>query len=289
MIDWNTVQCFVTVVQRGSLSEAGRALGLSVATLSRRIDQLESQTGAKLLRRGPNGTQLTDAGRFLYAHAEDGARHLTQLSRAARTLLDGPQQGAARITSTEMMIADVLAPNIQALHAADPTIRVELDVSNAQTDLNAGDADIAIRMVRPESETLVTRKLPTIRMGLFCSACYLGRRNQDKVRLPDERLLWLASSYGDIAENRWLLEKGLEAAVIMRASSVRALLNAAVAGVGIAPLPAHSATAAGLIELPSDGLAPRHPWLAFHRDMRKNQRMQVIRRWIIATCKSSFG
>ncbi|MEL7297311.1 MAG: LysR family transcriptional regulator [Pseudomonadota bacterium] len=289
MLDWNAVRYFVTVAQSGSLTEASKALNTSVATLSRRIDQLETQVGTALFRRGPNGTNLTDAGQSLLAHAAPGARHLARLSRVARELRDGTDEIPVRITSTESMIADVLAPCVPDLMDKHPAIRLQLDVSNALTDIQSGDADIAIRMVRPESDTLVGRRLPAIPLGLFCAKHYLGRRKPASVDLGNEKLLWLALGYGDIAENRWLSEQDLEPAVVLRALSVRALLNATIAGAGIAPLPRFLAQSSGLIEVPSTGLPQRYPWLVFHRTSRNNKRMRTVRRWIVDTCKQRFG
>lgn len=289
MLDWNAVRCFVVVAQQGSLTEASQILGLSVSTLSRRIDLLEAQTGSALFRRSPSGAQLTEAGRTLLTHAEPGARHLAQMSRAAHALHDGPTDVPIRVTSTESMIADILAPRIGRLFSSHPSIKLVLDVSNELSDLQSGEADIAIRLVRPTSESLVTRRLPVIRMALYCSREYLGRRKAENLELSQEHLLWLASSYGDIAENRWLIENKLEHAVVMRAVSVRALQNAAIAGEGIAPLPSFTAEAAGLIALPQTGLPQRHPWLVFHRDTRNDRRMKRVRLWIVDACKDSFG
>ncbi len=289
MLDWNAVRCFVTVAQCESLTEASKALSMSVATLSRRIDQLESHVGTALFRRGPNGTTLTDAGRSLLAHAEPGARHLARMSRAARELRDGTDDIPVRITSTESMIADVLAPRVRHLTDKHPAIRLQLDVSNALTDIQSGGADIAIRMIRPDSDTLIGRRLPPIQLGLFCSRRYLGRQKPSDFKLENEKLLWLALGYGDIAENRWLSEHALEPAVVLRALSVRALLNAAIAGAGIAPLPKFLAQSAGLVEVPSSKLPQRSPWLVFHRTNRNNRRMRMVRRWIVDACKQCFG
>jgi DNA-binding transcriptional LysR family regulator len=163
-----------------------------------------------------------------------------------------------------------------------------LEVSNDIANLNAGRTDVAIRMVRPAEETLIARRLPVIRLGLFASPDYLKGRDLDRLVLSDEHLVWLDRQYGEIAENTWLKAQGLEASIRLSSSSVRALLNAAVEGVGIAPLPAFAARKAGLIEVPHRAMPERQPWLVFHRDTKTNPRLQLVRDWIVTCFKEEI-
>lgn len=288
-IDWEGLRSFVVVARCGSLSEAANQLAVSVATISRRLDSLEEQLGLRLFQRGPRGAALTGAGQTILAVAEPGARHLGQIARLARALQDGPNLPSVRISATEAVIADVLAPRLAQLRADDPAIRIDLEVSNDIANLNAGRTDVAIRMVQPHEESLVARRLPVIRMGLFASQSYLAGRNPHSITLASEDLIWLDPAYGDIAENLWLKAQGLEGQVCFTSSSVRSLQNAAVAGVGIAPLPAYAAKAAGLVEIPQSGLPERIPWLVFHRDTRTTPRLQRVRHWIVASFKQAIS
>jgi DNA-binding transcriptional LysR family regulator len=288
-IDWEAVRCFVEVARRGSLSEAAHELGLSIPTISRRIDGLEAQLDLLLLRRSPRGAHLTEAGLAILQVAEPGARQLSQIARRARALQDGPNLPSVRISATEAVIADVLAPRLATLRAQDASICIDLEVSNDIANLNAGRTDMAIRMVRPQEETLIARRLPVIRLGLFASPDYLQGKALDRLVLQDEHLLWLDRQYGDIAENLWLKAQGLDATIRFCSSSVRSLLNAAVAGVGIAPLPAFAALQAGLIEIPLRILPDRQPWLVFHRDTKTNARLQLVRDWIVACFKDALA
>jgi len=176
------------------------------------------------------------------------------------------------------------------LRQQDPGIAIDLEVSNDIANLNAGRTDIAIRMVRPVEETLIARRLPVIRLGLFASEAYLNGRDPNRMVLSEEHLIWLDRQYGQIAENVWLKAQGLEPYVLHSSSSVRALLTAAVEGVGIAPLPAYAALKAGLIEVAHRAALPeRQPWLVFHRDTKANARLQVVRDWIVARFKQEIG
>lgn len=287
-IDWEAIRCFVAVARRGSLSEAADELSMSIPTISRRIDGLETQLALKLLQRGPRGARLTEAGHAILQVAEPGARQLSQIARRARALQEGPNLPSVRISATESVIADVLAPRLDRLRAQDPSISIDLEVSNDIANLNAGRTDVAIRMVRPAEETLIARRLPVIRLGLFASPDYLKGKDLDRLVLSEEHLVWLDRQYGEIAENIWLKAQGLEASIRFSSSSVRALLNAAVAGVGIAPLPAFAARKAGLMEVQHRAMPERQPWLVFHRDTKTNPRLQLVRDWIVTCFKEEI-
>jgi DNA-binding transcriptional LysR family regulator len=287
-IDWEAIRCFVAVARRGSLSEAAEELALSIPTISRRIDQLEAQLGLRLVHRGPRGARLTEAGQAILQVAEPGARQLSQIARRARALQEGPNLPSVRISATESVVADILAPRLARLRAQDPSISIDLEVSNDVANLNAGRTDVAIRMVRPMEDTLLARRLPMIRLGLFASPDYLKGRDLDRLVLSEEHLVWLDRQYGEIAENIWLKAQGLEACIRFSSSSVRALLNAAVEGVGIAPLPAFAARKAGLIEVPHRAMPERQPWLVFHRDTKTSPRLQLVREWIVTCFKEEI-
>lgn len=286
---WDAIRCFLAVARCRSLSGAALELDMSIATLGRRIDSLEADLGLKLFRRSTVGMSLTDSGAAILKLAEPGARQLAQVVRAARSLQAGPKLSPVRISATEAFVADVLAPRLDALLERAPEARIELEVSNALADLNSGTSDLAIRMSNPADDMLIARRLPSIRLGLFCSKSYLAGRNPEQLRLHAERLLWLDSHYGDIPENLWLESNELESAVLMRSSSMRSLHNAAVSGVGIAPLPVYSAAAAGLVEITGPAIPPRQPWLVFHRDTRSVKRLQVVRDWVFDCCVNAFA
>jgi len=81
-MDLNATRMFVAVVQAGSLSAAATRLGTPLATLSRRMRDLERQLRVQLLERSARGTKLTDAGARLYEHASRGIEALLEAEQA---------------------------------------------------------------------------------------------------------------------------------------------------------------------------------------------------------------
>ncbi|MEO0881460.1 MAG: LysR family transcriptional regulator [Pseudomonadota bacterium] len=221
-LDWEALKSFLAVAEDGSLSRAATRLDISVATLGRRIDELEAEIGFKVIRRGPRGTTTTPEGQRIADLIKPGAEYFGELDRLVRVMTKGIDRPPIRVSSTEPMIADVLAPRTPKLLSEHPHIKIEFETSLELSNLNRGEADIAVRMVKPSGETLITRRLPKIQIGLFAATSYLNTKST-KIDLQSESLLWYDSAYGDIAENLWLKRQKLEDQVVLRSGSVRAL------------------------------------------------------------------
>lgn len=287
-LDWEALKSFLAVAEDGSLSRAATRLDISVATLGRRIDELEAEIGFKVIRRGPRGTTTTPEGQRIADLIKPGAEYFGELDRLVRVMTKGIDRPPIRVSSTEPMIADVLAPRTPKLLSEHPHIKIEFETSLELSNLNRGEADIAVRMVKPSGETLITRRLPKIQIGLFAATSYLNTKST-KIDLQSESLLWYDSAYGDIAENLWLKRQKLEDQVVLRSGSVRALCQAALAGCGIAPLPSFLAKKIGLVPIAGFQLPDRTPWMVFHRDTRHHPQQKSVRDWIEAACKEAIS
>lgn len=283
-VNWDYLRCFAAVARDGNLAAAAKELNISAATLGRRIDALETTLGLKLLARRPSGATVTPDGLAILDLIKPGGAYLDQIGRLAQTLRQGPDSPPVRISSTEPIISDVLVPALPAFFAANPDTRLELETSLEVSNLNIGEADIAVRMFQPQSETLIARKLPSIQLQLYCSADYLAGRDPKALCLKEESLVWYDKAYGDIAENVWVKKRGLVDQIIMRSGSVRALQKAAEAGVGIAPIPSFLAARTELVPVRSDQLPMRQAWIAFHRDARTITYQKRVRDWIRNAC-----
>ncbi|MEL7538160.1 MAG: LysR family transcriptional regulator [Pseudomonadota bacterium] len=286
-VRWNDIEIFLAVAEKKSLSQAAEQLRLSVPTVMRRIDALEAELGVSLVRKTTRGTLLTEAGKTALDDARAGARNLSQFARVAQGFSHDVVRVPIRISSTEPMVSGVLAPRLPDLLDVFPDARIEFDVDTGLSDLTWGDVDIAVRLAQPRVESYVGRRLKRIELALFCSRRYLRRRNPDRLNLADEKFIWLDAKYQGIPENRWLEKNGLAACTVMRSSSIRALEQACLAGVGIAPLPRFSAPAK-LVEVSGPALPPRQPWIVFHKSTRRDKRMRLVRDWIAAACDAAF-
>jgi len=288
-MNWENVRCFVAVAEGGSLTAGARRLDMSIATLARKVDALEAELGLKVLRRSPGGVRLSPEGARVLTLAQAGAEHLSQLERLAASLKAGLPDKPIRISATEPMIVEVLAPRLPELRRRAPAIRIGFSASTATVDLHRDEADLAIRLARPVGDSLVARRLPDIKLGLFASTGYLGDADPAAIDLQAQDLLMFDDSFGDIPEVRWLRDNDLERCVVLESSSTMALLNAASAGCGVAMLPVFLARRRGLIRVRGPRIPARSPWLVFHKDLRRAPMVKLVRDWVVDCCDKTIA
>lgn len=170
--DWTLLRSFLAVAEEGSLSAAARLLGHSQPTLGRHIHQLEAQLGTPLFTRVLRGLTLTDAGSALLPAARDmrmAAAHLSLIA-AGR---DAQLHGTVRLTASRV-VAQYLLPDILAtLRRAEPGIAIELVPSDTTENLLFREADIALRMYRPQQLDVATRHVATLPMALYAAPALL--------------------------------------------------------------------------------------------------------------------
>jgi DNA-binding transcriptional LysR family regulator len=281
-MDSGDIDLLLSVAQTGSLSGAARRLGVAVSTIGRRLDALEATLGLRLVDRRMNGARLTPGGERIAALAEPVAEGLARIGRAAAAMRQGGGRESVVVSATEFIVSDVLAPALPRLYDQHPGITVTLRSEAALVSLAAREADVAVRMSRPEGNSLLAKKLPEQRLGLFASAAYVSERDPARLELRLEKLLVYDDSYGRLPELDWLGAAGLEASVALRTGSTRALVAATAAGAGIGLLPDWAGRLAGLVEIPPPADIPgRSPWLIVHRDLRRLPSIRAVHAWIV--------
>jgi len=172
--DWALVKSFVAVLDAGSLMGAARRLQAQQPTLSRHIAELELQLGAPLFERTGRGVTPTATGLAIAEAARQMEEGASALARSLAKSRDATT-GAVRITTSQVAATWLLPPLLARLQQAEPGIAVELVASNQLTNLLRREADIAVRMVRPEQGSLVARKLAEIEIVAAAHQSYLDR------------------------------------------------------------------------------------------------------------------
>ena len=173
--DWSLVRAFLAVAETGSLSAAARSLRASQPTLGRQIRAMETQLGATLFHRQARGFALTETGAALVAPANamrDAMMQIT-LTAAGREV---KLAGTVRITASVATSLYHLPAIIADIRTREPDIAIELAPSDDSRNLLFREADIAVRMYRPEQLDLVAQHLGDIPLGIFASKSYVARR-----------------------------------------------------------------------------------------------------------------
>jgi DNA-binding transcriptional LysR family regulator len=191
-VDWDLCRSFLAVVREGSLSSAARALALTQPTVGRHIESLEAKLGAVLFTRSQHGLNPTEIALDLVPHVEAMGNAADALIRAASGPAEG-SRGTVRLTASEVVGAEVLPPMLARFRAQHPGVVIELKLSNRTEDLLLREADIAVRMLRPEQIGLVARLIGQTTVSLYAHRCYaerhaLPRTLEELVATPFDRL-----------------------------------------------------------------------------------------------------
>jgi DNA-binding transcriptional LysR family regulator len=176
---WDDVRFFLAVARTGSLSGAARTLGVGHVTVGRRIALLERRLGVTLLNRTPDGFATTTAGDAILRQCtamETAARDLERIAAGRDSLVTG----SVRVTTTEALAHQVVAPAIAALRRTYPELQVDLTVGVRTLDVARRDADLAVRFAKPSASDLVCRKLGEVGFSLYASPHYLARTEMPK-------------------------------------------------------------------------------------------------------------
>jgi DNA-binding transcriptional LysR family regulator len=277
--DWTHYRAFLAVLREGSLSGAARALGLAQPTLGRQIAELERALGVALFIRSSRGLLPTDAARDIAPHADAMSAAAGAMMRAASGGASDAT-GVVRITASEIVGAEVLPPLLAQFRRANPGVKVELALSNRVEDLLRGEADIAVRMVRPSQEALVARRVGSVSLGLYAHRLYLASApplTTVAALTRDHALIGFDRETPFLRELMARLPVGRDQ-FALRSDSDLAQLAAIRAGFGV-----------GFIQ---HGIARRDPdlvaifpgqiefslemWLALHEDLRTSRRLRLM-------------
>ncbi|MDP3406199.1 MAG: LysR family transcriptional regulator [Brevundimonas sp.] len=173
-MDWNHIRAFHATAVAGSLSAAARQLGLTQPTLSRQVLALEADLGVALFERRGRKLVLTRTGLELLDHIRimgDAANTLV-LAASGRAQEIG---GRVCLSATDTFAAHILPGIVARIRSEAPQITIAIVASNEISDLHRGEADIAIRHVRPDRPGLVGRHIRDTGAGFYASGDWVAR------------------------------------------------------------------------------------------------------------------
>ncbi len=276
--DWNQVRAFLATAEEGSLSAAARALGQSQPTIGRQVAALEEDLGVVLFERVGRSLALTPTGRDLLDHVRamgDAAGRISLLASGRSQAVEGP----VSISASDVMSAVILPPILARLRDLAPGITVEVVASNALSDLQRREADIALRHVRPEEPELYARLIRDVDAHLYAAPAYLDRRGRPESveDLTGHDLIGFSDNDRLIREYQ---SRGLPvSADQIRAGSADGNVTWALtrAGLGISPMADTIAAHSGGVEKVLPDFAITFPiWLAVHREVQTSRRIRLV-------------
>ncbi len=234
---------FAEVVERGGFAAAGRALGLPKSRLSRRVAELESRLGARLLQRTTRKLSLTEVGEIYLRHCSAMRDEALAASEAVAHMQVEPR-GTLRISCPLTLAQSTVGYVIPRYMALYPQVRVDMRVTNRVVDVVEEGIDIALR-VRPtleDSGSLVVKNLGSSVGALLASPVLLRRQGQPEKPEDLYKLDTVAMSWAD-GRSSWTLQDAGGREFVLNhqpryvADDLQTLKLAVLAGTGMSFLP----------------------------------------------------
>ena len=254
--DFEGLAMFAKVAEERSFAAAARAMGLSVATVSRSVARLEDRLGGRLINRTSRRLALTELGRRLadrasrlYADAEDAEDLVRETSSQPR--------GVVRLAVPMSFGLRWVAPILPDFFRAYPNVSVDLHLTDDKIDLVGDGFDAAVRIAVLEDSSLVARKIAAVQRYVLAAPSYIARHGRPQH--SDELAAHLCLEYAFRARGdtwRFADDEGHDAVVTpagpLRATNIEALLPTMLQGFAIGEPPdfiASEHVAAGRLEI----------------------------------------
>lgn len=264
---------FVAVVEAGGFAAAAATLNLSRSAVGKSIARLEERLGARLCHRTTRTLSLTDDGKAFYEHC---VRALAELEAAEASLEFGRTvpTGRVRVAAPVIFGRRCVAPVLYEVARQHPGLVLEIAFSDRPVEIIEEGYDLAIRNGDlPEASGLMSRTLARQRMTVCASPAYLAEHGRPTVLadLPAHQ----AIDYANATRTRnWLFRDGRGKSVEVpmkgriRLDDLEAMMDATVAGMGLAWLPCwliRSHVASGelvplLLDVPAMGFSTSALW-----------------------------
>lgn len=291
-LDWSLIRAVLAVAEAGSLSAAARDTDVSQPTLGRQVRAAEEALGVTVFRRHARGLELTEAGAALMAPAREMKAAAAKLGLAAAGH-DTRLTGTVRITASVVISQHILPAILAGLRAEEPGIQIELHPSDASDNLLFGEADIALRMYRPEQLDTVTRYLGDIPLGIFAARSYLDRMGRPATEEALFHLDWVGLDRSDLLI-RGLRDAGREVTrdffgLRCDDQSVHFALIRAGCGIGVMQAPLARRDPA-LEQILPDYPLPKLPlWLTAHEALQRTPRIRRVWEVLAARLPAATG
>lgn len=284
-INWDDLRVVLALSRGNSLSAAARLLRVNESTVGRRLNQIEERLGAMLFDRSQGKLALTEAGATINWHAE----RIEMEVMAASNIVAGANNamtGTVRVTSVPLLINRILAPAIPTLLDPHPLLKIELVAEPRSLSLTKREADIALRLARPNKEVrALARKVVDLPYAVFCS---------NDVDATTARWVSYEDRMLDLPQSAWMAEQvrhqsGSEPQLFV--NDAEALIFAIQNGAGKTVLPIAIGDGVPGIrrcrDTPCD--LSREVWLLVHPDLRHTERVRMTIDWIVGTLGRLVG
>jgi DNA-binding transcriptional LysR family regulator len=230
------MRLYAAIAEAGSLSEAGRRLGMPLTTVSRQLAALEENLGARLVTRTTRHLALTEQGR----HYLEACRRIIEDLEQAEALLTGEQsepQGEIAITAPVVFGRLHVLPIVTEFLEASPRINARLLLLDRPVDLIEEGLDVAVRIGSLADSSLIAIRVGSVRHVVCASPAYLASRGAPKE--PEHLASHDCITFSALAAgDRWAFGEGRKQKRVrvrsrLVVNTAEAAVDAAIAGLGV--------------------------------------------------------
>ena len=279
--DWDDMRFVLAVGRTQSYAAAARQLRVNESTVARRVAQFERHLSARLFERSDGILQPTDAGAETIARAERIELEV-QATEGRLAGFNDRAAGSVRVTAACLFTNHILVPALPRLLNKHPLLRVELVADGRDLSLTNREADVAVRLARPESDSRAIAK----RVGKLSYAVYASTSQ------ADEALPWIAydDRLRDLPQAKWIADEMARdgaAKPQLLINDAETLLKCLVLGLGKSLLPVEVGDRTRGLARVSDGSKPmaREIWLLVHPELRDLTRVKAVMNWLQETTR----
>lgn len=283
-MDWNDLRYFLAVARTGSLSAAARDLRVSQATIGRRIQALEAALGGVFFERLNTGYVLTSAGRQIQNRAEAAEAAVLAVARGADAER-GSLDGSVRLATGEALASHLIAPHMPAFRTAYPALQIEFVTGIRAVSLSRREADLALRLIRPDEGDHIRRRVGQVGFGLYAASSLMEARPDIRENPWAFDFIGWDASMQDTPMAEWTKEQALSR-IVTTTTSMNVQLALVRQGVGTAILPCFVAdTIPELVRLVDPaGVGSLDLWLVAHRDLSRAPRVRAVLDFVRDIC-----
>jgi DNA-binding transcriptional LysR family regulator len=274
-LNWDEFRLVKAIADSRSLVGASDLLSLNHSTVFRRLAALEAGVGVRLFERARTGYQPTAAGEEMIALAGSMADSIVEFERRVAGR-DVKPTGELRITAFDSISVDVLPSILARFHDANPGVQVELSVSSHELNLARREADVALRATNGPTESLVGRRICTMRWSIYCTADFALRHGDGL--LTTAPWTGFVEGGGPLSGRRWLEKYIHPRRQVFRVNTVLAIAEIVALGTAATILPCYIGDYnRGLIRIgePQAELDV-DLWLLTHADLRHSPRVRAF-------------
>ena len=272
-MNWDDMRFFLALCREGSVTGAGRSLGVNHTTVSRRINALEERLGTRLFEHLSSGWAMTQSAENMYQHALAMEERAHTINREVFGQ-DAELKGPLKLTVSHDVADRLIIPRLPEFQKTYPCIDLDIMTTTGLVDLAAREADIAVRLTNKPPDYLIGRQVLPLRHGVYGAPEYLAN-----LKSPANVILFR----GGDARPEWVAQHFPDAVTVLRVDDINTMLAAVRSGMGLARMPCYVGDHDSFVHRIDVFLKPSDwgIWVLSHVDLRSTERVRVCREFLL--------